>query len=1201
MKGDFTRSTFKPEKQYSGVRMQQGRVQLDADWNEQNDINSHRINTGSRDSIGPCGAPQDGGGFKIDPTSDAQNLTISHGRIYVDGILCENSKDIGITAQEDLPNDFPNNKLPDGAGVYLAYLDVWQRHMTAIEDTEIREVALGGPDTATRTKTVWQVRLKKLQDSTVVNGTIICKPIVDEWKNITVGSDANLTAFTKKETPSNNPCIVPPGAGYRGLENQLYRVEIHVGGKLGEAKFKWSRDNGSVVFAVEEFIKDASKNPTNKLKVKQLGKDKTLSLQAGDWVEVLDDAKELSDNPVGILALITENPDVAGRIITLRDSDIISGYDMTRHPKVRRWDMGSDAIPVKPATGPDSIELENGIFVQFSGTSFRAGDYWLIPARTATGDIEWPKDETTPTEPKSEPPEGIRHHYCRLAVLQQDSSKNWSSHDCRKLFPAVTELTSFFHVCGDGQEAMPGEELPEPLQVGVSNGKLPVNGALVKFEIIEGGGILSAGSPVSNPPLVVKTGSDGVDGLAKCTWRLGGMDLENTNVPPHQLVKATLLDACGAAINIPICFNANLSVASDVAYKPPGCTNITTSNGIPTVQDLLKEKVSGWPPADAAGNTTVKDVLDTLLCKLEAGEIPYNPVIKGERWKDINETSDLGTPPAPNTVQDALDDLLANLDSSDIPYRPPNCGTTADPKVRSLLNISAISDSKVKDILDALLCTFDATYLPIQKNNALCKRLNDDASVKTVQDALNALCSMRGGCCVVVDDDEHLSKALSELKDGGVICLLAGEFKADITIEGRNNIVIRGCTLASRLISDIKIGKCNNVVIEKLDISGNIMAEGVDGLSLRENIISQTEKQSFKLVGCSNVKVEKNMLHTYNGINFNGNDIEISDNIITLLQSSEASGWGILIESSNELKILRNRLETDISETLITKEHGHIEVLRGQDVYIENNLIQTKVSGTNVGTIVYGIKLSSVTSHISVIRNRVEGVNGEAVFINGSNAARIYGNELSSSNNDVAEKQGSGIVTLSGLYDVDITDNRITILNPDSILKKHILGLGISGVNGMLSVNNNIVSGVNQEAVHISSTEATARLHGNSFDSLWHIEAITGGINISSIFMECKDIIFGGNQCVLKVPATDTKFIKLLAVAAAAGKINVRQVYFTSFTGSVTVTGNRCSENMKNEQIYSILASNKIAILLGNITTNKVSPVPDPQNLNLRG
>jgi len=35
LKSDITRSTFDPTKRYTGVRMQQGRVQVDADWNEQ--------------------------------------------------------------------------------------------------------------------------------------------------------------------------------------------------------------------------------------------------------------------------------------------------------------------------------------------------------------------------------------------------------------------------------------------------------------------------------------------------------------------------------------------------------------------------------------------------------------------------------------------------------------------------------------------------------------------------------------------------------------------------------------------------------------------------------------------------------------------------------------------------------------------------------------------------------------------------------------------------------------------------------------------------------------------------------------------------------------------------------------------------------------------------------------------------------------
>ena len=565
MKGDFTRSTFKPEKRYSSVRMQQGRVQLDADWNEQMDINSYRIEREARDVIGPCGVPWDknGGGFKIGTTSDKRNLTISPGRIYVDGILCENFKDTYnyITNQDDLPGYY----LLKDQGVYLAYLDVWQRHITDIEDPQIREVALGGPDTATRTKTVWQVKLKKVSDNLVIYGKKIdCDVLRRECDNVIKKSDGQLAAFTKQETSTKNPCIISPSAGYQRLQNQLYRVEIHKGGNADQATFKWSRDNGSVVFPIEEFI-NGSSGKTKKLKVKHLGRDKTLSLQADNLVEVLDDAVELSENPAGALVQITGEPNAAERIITL-DTDV-KVSDKKYHPKVRRWDQENDAIPVTS----DPIELEGGIYVRFSGNNFRAGDYWLIPARTATentqetGKIEWPLDKSN--NPRYMPPEGIVHHSCCLAVLRQDENKKWDIlSDLRKIFPSVTELTSFFHVCGDGQEAMPGEELPGCLQVEVASGKHPIAKATVRFQITIGNGTIK-----SEDGTCKATGTDNYievltnnKGVANCWWQ---PDIGNW----HQQVEATLR-ACDKPICMPIRFNSNLSLASHVAYKLPYCT-----------------------------------------------------------------------------------------------------------------------------------------------------------------------------------------------------------------------------------------------------------------------------------------------------------------------------------------------------------------------------------------------------------------------------------------------------------------------------------------------------------------------------------------------------------------------------------------------------------------------------------------------------
>ena len=58
-RGDFSRDTFDPNKHFMRVLMQQGRVSLDADWNEQTDILLHYMQTLAKDIIGPSAGPED--------------------------------------------------------------------------------------------------------------------------------------------------------------------------------------------------------------------------------------------------------------------------------------------------------------------------------------------------------------------------------------------------------------------------------------------------------------------------------------------------------------------------------------------------------------------------------------------------------------------------------------------------------------------------------------------------------------------------------------------------------------------------------------------------------------------------------------------------------------------------------------------------------------------------------------------------------------------------------------------------------------------------------------------------------------------------------------------------------------------------------------------------------------------------------------
>ncbi|HEY0866079.1 MAG TPA: DUF6519 domain-containing protein, partial [Fimbriimonas sp.] len=273
MKGDFTRDTFRPQRHFSSVLMQQGRVQLDADWNEVEDIRLYRGRVQGKDVVGGCGAPDANPGFEI---SFGTAFRIGQGRYYVDGILCENDADVDFAAQPDFPG-----QADPASGSQLFYLDVWEEHVTALEDPYLREVALNGPDTTTRRRVVWQVKAAALPA-----GISTCEAALATLAGPT---DARLQARART-LDNTEACTVKPGANYKRLENQLYRLEVHQGGTLANATFKWSRDNGTVATLLE--IAGA-----RTLTVESVGRDQMLSFAGGQWVEITDRRRELLSLP----------------------------------------------------------------------------------------------------------------------------------------------------------------------------------------------------------------------------------------------------------------------------------------------------------------------------------------------------------------------------------------------------------------------------------------------------------------------------------------------------------------------------------------------------------------------------------------------------------------------------------------------------------------------------------------------------------------------------------------------------------------------------------------------------------------------------------------------------------------------------------------------------------------------------------------
>lgn len=466
MKGDFSRNTFQQRNHFARVLMQQGRVLLDADWNEQTAILLHYLRTLASDLIGPHGGP--GEGFRIVCKDYKNDFEISRGHYYVDGILCENDPPrhcppanevlpLTYSNQPDLPLREDDGERLENGRSYLVYLDVWERHLNTLQADQIREVALGGPDTATRAQTIWQVKATPIPDemAEITN----CQELINAL--LVEGRPPCMKARARIETASSDPCIIPPEARYRGAENQLYRIEIHHGGAdAGQTTYKWSRDNGSVVFGIRTL-------QGNRVTLESLGPDKHHGIKDDDWVEIVDDYSVLRS--VSRRLLRVKAVDRAGFAVTLEvpeGSDLpVFDENSITHPLLRRWDNRSEAIPLQEG---EWITLEDGVQVHFEpGGSYRSGDYWLITARTAIGDVLWAKgkgqDGEIEVEPIALPPDGVNHHRAPLARISINGNGEVSlDADCRCSFSShcgTNESLSSYGIGGQRPERFPVNEI----------------------------------------------------------------------------------------------------------------------------------------------------------------------------------------------------------------------------------------------------------------------------------------------------------------------------------------------------------------------------------------------------------------------------------------------------------------------------------------------------------------------------------------------------------------------------------------------------------------------------------------------------------------------------------------------------------------------------------------------------------------------
>jgi hypothetical protein len=417
--GDFSRVRFIPleagrEDPYSGVLVEQGRLLVDADLNEQAQIAREQLRRLTADMIGPSGGFGERAGFEVSGhaehgAGEAHTLTVGTGVYYVQGLRCEAHKQHSLTVAAE--------------GHWLVTLTAWEESVSALTDRDLPDPAFAGAAGSRRTKVEWVLSAtNRLPGGGRLGGdedpgelrSAFAKPRAHPKMRAQVRASERVPAAAD---------AAPVASGYSGQENRLYRVEIHRGGTGADATFKWSRCNGSAELAVMREVGDGGGE--RKLELARGALEAGEGLIEGDWVELLDETWQPLGSPAPLLRVVAVEP--RAHTVTLVGFGEGDAVAADRHPFLRRWDRDPDtddparapdsALPVAAVHGPSAWHhLEHGIFVQFDDphAAFVRGDHWLIPARTARAQIMWPADGGAP---RALPPAGPARYVAPLARL----------------------------------------------------------------------------------------------------------------------------------------------------------------------------------------------------------------------------------------------------------------------------------------------------------------------------------------------------------------------------------------------------------------------------------------------------------------------------------------------------------------------------------------------------------------------------------------------------------------------------------------------------------------------------------------------------------------------------------------------------------------------------------------------------------------
>ena len=424
MGSDRARVSYDPERQYRSVVLQQGRVSLESDWNEAWQIAAEEQRRQALDLVGPSGAlgdgfrialerAKDGEGDADEDDLDGADFWVHAGTLYLGGVRASLPHCLRYSRQGEWQGRPHAEELDRTAGRQheLVYLGLHEQEVSAEEDEALSDVALGGRDTAHRTRLIQRIGRLPLRSGSREEAAEEAHKHWHErglhWDRV----EGRLDSLARLQVHVSQPDEVigfEETGGQAGAENQLIRVQITDDGRV-----VWGYDNASQLYRIG--IGDGKT-----VTLKRAPRDVYHYPKRNQAVEVLLPAVALGDGQwiaahTGFVTTLAEKYDPDTGRLTLADD--LPAHDRAVSAEsalfLRVWERVLDLAPGRP------LELAGtGLAIELTGESFHPGDYWTFSLRPGSAQYVFPaRIHRTP-----QPPDGPRRWVSPLALI------SWEGH-----------------------------------------------------------------------------------------------------------------------------------------------------------------------------------------------------------------------------------------------------------------------------------------------------------------------------------------------------------------------------------------------------------------------------------------------------------------------------------------------------------------------------------------------------------------------------------------------------------------------------------------------------------------------------------------------------------------------------------------------------------------------------------------------------